>query len=383
MKLWGVTNIKISHLEDTLNGNAATFTCQDFVPEIGPGNLLINCPNWNPSIPECTQYISALRICSKCSPGYRLRISQVVDNYPSFYCELETTTCAANEYLNGGVCEPCNGPSGKPGCQTCSKTASIFSCSACLDTTNWTLVGSILPYPCKKTCPSGEKIQIDGITCRQCSAITTGCLTCQDYRDNCDSCIPGSYLSSNLCANCPAGCLSCTSTQCGTCETGKYLDISRPFAQQCQSCTIQFCDACSLANNLERCDTCQSGFTYDQSLRICKRNCDPGAHISWRASDNTCVDCRVLTPDCVTCSPTTQLCTGCPSYYYLKPAQSPNNVQCLTCTNVEADPMCSQCSWDTTNNKAICHGCHTTFTWKADLSGKFTCQRNCYYSTVM
>jgi len=94
------------------------------------------------------------------------------------------------------------------------------------------------------------------------------CATCSETApETCTSCQPGFYLNSGECLRCDTNCLTCSgsgSSSCTSCKVGFY-----PLSGVCTAC-IENCISCSpSATNTNLCNTCQLGYVYNPTLKVC------------------------------------------------------------------------------------------------------------------
>eukprot|EP00702_Spironucleus_salmonicida_P000316 EST41607.1 Cysteine-rich membrane protein 1 [Spironucleus salmonicida] len=119
--------------------------------------------------------------------------------------------------------------------------------------------------------------------------VITNCKTCSG--DNCATCLPGSFLNSNVCSNCPKGCDKCAETNsCQICAAGfimegvkcvrvcgsnkdcdyedqLFCDIS---SKRCVKCS----DKCQICSSATFCNVCVAG-TYVTTIDgRCTAACD-------------------------------------------------------------------------------------------------------------
>jgi hypothetical protein len=199
LKLWGVEEwwtptFTTYHLEDALNGSKEDKVCIYNLTSItGVG---IDCPAGLINLPDCAEFSSTLRYCSKCNPGLTLTISWPLNNYPTFNCGT-TVNCQADEFRGADQnCYKCDSISGgKPGCHTCSFTGGTFSCLSCK--ADFTTQLSNTNVPCKKICITTEGISLDGKSCLPCIDIDPECIECEDYTALCTTCNSGFTLHQN------------------------------------------------------------------------------------------------------------------------------------------------------------------------------------------
>ncbi|KAL4430429.1 hypothetical protein ABPG74_013279 [Tetrahymena malaccensis] len=203
--------------------------------------------------------------------------------------------------------------------------------------------------------------------------------TCQTCFGNsstqCGTCISGKYYDppTSSCISCTAPCLTCSSqSSCYTCQTGYYLNSSLA----CTSCSIG-CSSCDQSGCLQCTDSkalvnaskvcvCQSGF-YLNASGVCQAcslgcsSCDQTGCLQCsdsKASPNSskvCICqngfyldsngvCQACNSTCVTCS-SQNVCTSCDSLIQFRQLDSSTNTcNCLSgYTQVSGQAICQKC----------------------------------------
>ena len=217
--------------------------------------VTLGCVSCATLIPNCATCNSALTtaVCTLCSDPYYVSASNTC-----VLCDVTCTsctgvglctTCANNLVKVGGDCVPNTAvdptlfynPATNSAvscltllsdCTAC--TPSPLTCSACLSGT-FVSGGVCLPCPttcatcdalgCTGICPTGLTLNgtacICGTSCTLCQSGISNCISCTlsgGVADTCLVCMPGFYLSGNLCLACVPGCATCSdSTTCLTC----------------------------------------------------------------------------------------------------------------------------------------------------------------------
>jgi proprotein convertase subtilisin/kexin type 5 len=209
-----------------------------------------------------------------------------------------------------------------------------ISCSRCyVVTTNCTACNTAYGYvsayavnnSCVNFCPDGQYINYTAFTCSLCS---TACLTCITKATKCLSC--GTSLGGQLYLN---------GTTCiFNCPTATYPN-STLFA--CRPCDVS-CATCNgpSSSNCLTCATVVSGGTttiYYLAIGAsgCATTC-PDGQFKNSAIPNYCQQCSSL---CVLCQGSANICTSCPTGFYLS-----GNTCLSTCNaGTYADTMMLQC----------------------------------------
>jgi hypothetical protein len=77
------------------------------------------------------------------------------------------------------------------------------------------------------------------------------------------------------------------------------------------------CSRCYLdgATSTVKCTECHTGFTWNETLGICKLDCE--THETWKW-DNTCKVCDQVHNHCAACEESTVNCTDCQPGYFLE-----------------------------------------------------------------
>ncbi|KAL4480180.1 hypothetical protein ABPG74_020696 [Tetrahymena malaccensis] len=246
-------------------------------------------------------------------------------------------------YINSNkICNRC-----PTGCFTCESEQICKSCDiqnkyAFLDNSKTSCI--LCQQPGKMTCY--QKI--------------VSCIS--QIQNTCQKCIDGYYLStSSNCAQCPKGCLNCTSdTQCQTC------DISNNYALQdgqtiCSKCQVDngyyiqngkcskcyfTCNSCS-GTLPEDCQICNQGYILDNKQKynnngVCQ-SCDSSCSSCKGPKSTDCQSCHkgfVLLPSIGSCgiceegqfyNSTTKSCYYC--HYTCLQCTGQDKSQCTTCTD--------------------------------------------------
>lgn len=152
-------------------------TCQSFS---GMDSNCLDCTN-STSTDNVTNITTTTDLCMSCQAGYFL---------------FQQTSCVS-----------C--PS------TCASCTSYFSCLTCQPSL------TLISGSCECN-PYNDEVLSNGV-CVVCSALLSGCLTCNSTAEpvECSACLPTFYLNGNSCSPCPTGCLSCLANgSCTACVSG-------------------------------------------------------------------------------------------------------------------------------------------------------------------
>ena len=210
---------------------------------------------------------------------------------------------------------------------TCLSCTSIV-CDSCVSTFTLTTFGT-----CECDVTMGLFLDIRTNDCRPCVSFYSNCQTCitdvsTPLMVACTICDPGYFLDpSGSCINCPAYCLSCTSSvTCNTCNSGFMPDI---ISGNCVCVPGTYlnsgtCTSCSIA--LPGCIDCSS--------TVFCMVCD--STNAYLLIANTCVLCSSMFPFCLNCDPTA--CITCQPGYTLVLGV------CKDCLTVLSNPGCLECS---------------------------------------
>ena len=121
----------------------------------------------------------------------------------------------------------------------------------------------------------------------------------------------------------------------------------RKSERECEECTIDGCDYCTLWYDHESCDVCQDGMVKSGNWwdgYTCTNDCD-------LSSDDYCIHDGI--------------CYENPDYAYKTPDGS-----CEYCPS-----LCDKCEWDTTISDVVCTSCHEHFCINHDIE---RCTFPCY-----
>ena len=304
---------------------------------------------------ECPDgYISVGRQCVQCSEPRCLKCSE----YDLSVC----TKCDyPNEVLKNGKCvKECGEGYTQEGqecvecIEGCKQCGNKVLCEIC-DTENGYY---FLNGKCVKNCGSGKRANpITGV-CDECS--TSNCDSCPNDKEVCKDCKEGYVLYNNICyERCPVGtflsqdqrhcedcdakcaechnkktCIRCKipyvlqGEECQTeCENG-YYDSERV----CYECQNPNCEKCS-SEDSTKCTKCPAGtfFYKGNCLTLCPDD-------TYEGTDNECFPCS---PNCKTCSVTSDNCESCPPG--LKLSKGECKSECPERTT-EVDGTCVPCS---------------------------------------
>ena len=337
---------------------------------------------------------SAATNCQTCYTGkYLLAVNSscVSCNVDGYYQDTGTQTCKACDTS----CKTCSG-SAATNCLSCDTgkylLASNNSCVSCDVDGYYQDTGT-------QTCKACDT------SCKTCSgSSTTSCLSCYSGKyflvanNSCVSCnVDGYYqdTTTQTCNACDSSCQTCNgaaATNCLTCGTGKYL---LSVNNSCVSCNVdgyyidtvaQACVACDSS-----CKTC-SGAATTNCL-----SCDTGKYLL--ASNSSCVSCNAngyyqdtSTQTCKSCDTSCQTCTDssatdCLSCYTGTYLLTFNNT-CISCnvngyyqdtstqTCEVCEASCKTCSGPDSSN---CLSCHSGKYLLAQNSSCVDCNTNGYF----
>eukprot|EP00702_Spironucleus_salmonicida_P000289 EST41580.1 Cysteine-rich membrane protein 1 [Spironucleus salmonicida] len=162
---------------------------------------------------------------------------------------------------------------------TCTKTVTTCKAGHFCPTTDTTSVSCI---PCTEDMKFGQ-----GCYCED-NTVTTNCKVCNGT--SCQTCLPGSFLSGNMCQKCLKGCGQCTdSNTCQKCADGYKLDNNEcdricSKNEDCQDDASTFCEI-----SLKSCVPCGNKCLICSSGIFCNA-CDGSSHVT--TIDGKC------TPNC-------------------------------------------------------------------------------------
>ena len=404
------------------------------------GSACITC---DPSCSQCTG--TAANECTSCYSGKYLKVDDntcTACTSPGYYIVSTTQTCEACD----ASCKTCSGSTAtdclscytgqyllaaNSSCVSCNvdgyyQDTETQTCKAC-DTSCQTCSGSAATN-CL-SCPTGKYLLASNNSCvscnvdgyyqdtltQTCEACDTSCQTCSESSaTSCLSCYSGKYMlavnnscvSCNIngyyqdtvtqtCEACDTSCKTCSgsaSTNCLSCDTGKYLLAAN---NSCVSCDVDGYYQDTLAQTCNECDTsCQ---TCSGSAATNCLSCPTGKYLL--ASNNSCVSCDVdgyyqdtVAQSCNTCDLSCQTCNGavatnclsCDTGRYLLAA----NNSCVSCdvdgyyqdtlaqTCEACDTSCQTCSGSAATN---CLSCPTGKYLLASNNSCVSCDVDGYY----
>ncbi|KAH0569712.1 Cysteine-rich membrane protein 2 [Spironucleus salmonicida] len=152
-------------------------------------------------------------------------------------------------------------------------------------------------------CPTTDTVTVDCIPCTEnmkfgqgcyCKDkdVTTNCKVCTG--EACTTCLPGSFLNSNVCTKCSKGCGECTSLNtCQNCAEGYTMDENTCVRvcrsnEDCEDTGSTYCEI-----GISRCRECSPNCTICQSPDFCYA-CDGTTHITTISGQCT-LNCDGLT----------------------------------------------------------------------------------------
>ena len=102
-------------------------------------------------------------------------------------------------------------------------------------------------------------------SCTPCKKAIDHCNYCITKADSvmCMSCEVGFFLAGDTCKPCGENCNHCSGEKCYACAEGYFYNHN---TNACEKCSIDKCDACKTD---KICETCISGFYFDQKLQSC------------------------------------------------------------------------------------------------------------------
>ena len=303
---------------------------------ISVGKQCVQCSD--PKCLKCSEY--DLSVCTKCDyPNELLKNGKCVKE------------CGEGYVQEGQECANCI-----EGCKQCGNT---ILCEIC-DTENGYY---FLNGKCVKNCGSGRRANQNTGVCDECSTSNCDsypievCKDCKEgnllYNNICyDRCPQGTFLSQDQrhCEDCDEKCAECqnkkTCIRCkipyvlqgekcqNECENGYYDSES-----VCIECQNPNCEKCS-AEDSTKCTKCPAGtfFYKGNCLTICPDD-------TYEGTDNECFPCS---PNCRTCSVTSDNCESCPPGLKLSKGECKSecperttevNDICVPCS----DPRCLYC----------------------------------------
>lgn len=220
----------------------------------------------------------------------------------------------------------------------------------------------------------------------------TGCASCTDGENICDSCVEGFWFNNTKCFPCPQNCKSCIDNfNCQSCMPKFYgLD-----GGVCKHNCSTYCTDAGCYMDSGYCYECPSGrygllCNYDCTLcrnsqcdlRMCSNGCIDGYYLDISSSQYPqCSPC--LKTNCITCLNST-FCTHCNDAYFIRTYISSDGrgeADCQPysslhpCTECESILNCSKC--DHLNGNLVCSRCQESFVLQQKQCGINTCIGEC------
>ncbi|OAF68963.1 hypothetical protein A3Q56_03296 [Intoshia linei] len=337
-------------------------------------------------VPKCDSCPNALN-CDACSSGN----FKVTAGVKCFSCSsncmkcrsnTDCTMCATGYYLNAKACIQC-----PTKCDSCSAAA---SCTTCAKDYYWDTV-SLTCLTCGVNCASGSCSQSNGCTkcnvgylidnkkCRKCETLTS---------TSCPKCLTstfGHFWNTNVCSQCTANCLSCTSTTtCGitnvdSCSSGFAFDSTTTTCKACSTYATVKTGLNSKAASCHKCPgffhatTCQACTTAVETQTKCERcadNANSYVRIGYWATGYTCkaVDCTNTVV--ATALGSEVECVFCSDYFFSTTCQKMSTAEGCASTTVDIEGLaaikCKSC-----DNRVLSDGSKKTCHRKVACTGSF------------
>eukprot|EP00347_Sterkiella_histriomuscorum_P015864 403355394 len=329
-----------------------------------------------------TQLDAEMLLCKPDCP------SKQIYDFDLFKCR----SCGNGQYQNStSKCADCPGYCTSCEYFTANKSTSCYTCKdgSYLDNTK---------KDCRPYCSDSQYYDWSKKTCVNCASTTFLNKTtdqCQNCPNQCQSCKYNPNTNSAECSTCKSGyvfdsqyndCkLSCNSTAyfdwnsrtCINCASNQFLnqDIG-----QCQNCPSG-CQNCVYNQNTQnlQCGSCSSGYTYDQTMRLCYPNCGANQFYNW--DTNMCQKCQSTQY----LNSTTLQCNDCPSNCATCSLNSDNNVKCDSCssgfqldsTTFTCRQSCNSTSVYNSNTKQ-CTQCQVGTWLNSTAQNCQSCPQGCY-----
>lgn len=347
----------------TCSNKINCFDCENPYVLINNIECVIECPTGYTKVDgECVRCED--KLCEKCNNPYNCYVCEEGTYLLNGKCVKD---CPAGTTAINNECVAC-----EPNCMNCPNDSLV--CLACIPPS------VLVDDKCLEKCPEGT-VSINN-ECKECKV--ENCKDCfgKDL-DICKECIPPYYLTfdgkscipdgckpneyelggkCNPCINCE----TCNVNGCVTCEEGlELIDGECVYTAcppgytkvngKCVKCQDKNCKTCQ---NVNICDYCLPGFTYNPITKKCEQECPKGHYVK----DRTCLPCE---PNCTDCLDNL-VCVDCEYPLVLI------NGSCTTeCPNgyVNINGECTQCQNETckscfANNLNKCDRCLPPFKLK-------------------